>query len=55
MLAYGLNAKMAIGLEVVLLSVNSLLLAFIHIFYYGGIPWEMAAFTMLGVLFWARK
>jgi uncharacterized membrane protein YfcA len=54
MLAYGLNANKAIGLGVVLLSFNSLLLAFIHIFYYGGIPWEMAAFTMLGVLWGGR-
>lgn len=54
MLAYGLNANRAIGLGVVLLSLNSLLLAFIHAFYYGGIPWDMAAFTMLGVLWGGR-
>jgi uncharacterized membrane protein YfcA len=54
MLAYGLNAHRAIGLGVVLLSVNSLLLAFIHAFYYGGVPWDMAAFTMLGVLWGGR-
>jgi uncharacterized membrane protein YfcA len=54
MLAYGLNANLSIGLGVVLLSLNSLLLAFIHIFFYGGIPWEMAAFTMLGVLWGGR-
>lgn len=54
MLAYGLNANRAIGLGVVLLSLNSLLLAFIHAFYYGGVPWDMAAFTMLGVLWGGR-
>lgn len=54
MLAYGLNANRAIGLGVVLLSVNSLLLASIHAFYYGGVPWDMAAFTMLGVLWGGR-
>jgi uncharacterized membrane protein YfcA len=54
MLAYGLNANQAIGLGVVLLSFNSVLLAAIHSFYFGGIPWEMAAFTMLGVLWGGR-
>lgn len=54
MLAYGLNANRAIGLGVVLLSLNSLLLASIHAFYYGGVPWDMAAFTMLGVLWGGR-
>jgi len=39
---------------VVLLSLNSLLLAFIHTFYYGGVPLELAAFTMLGVLWGGR-
>jgi uncharacterized membrane protein YfcA len=54
MLAYGLNANRAIGLGVVLLSINSLLLAFIHSFYFGGVPWELAVFTMLGVLWGGR-
>ena len=54
MLAYGLNANRAIGLGVVLLSINSLLLAFIHSFYFGGVPWELAAFTMLGTLWGGR-
>lgn len=54
MLAYGLNANQAIGLGVVLLSLNSILLAVIHIGYFGGIPWDMAAFTMLGVLWGGR-
>ncbi|MFZ2170491.1 MAG: hypothetical protein WAW61_12735, partial [Methylococcaceae bacterium] len=44
----------AIGLGVVLLSINSILLAFIHGFYFGGVPWELAAFTMLGVLWGGR-
>ncbi|MBS4052974.1 MAG: sulfite exporter TauE/SafE family protein [Methylomonas sp.] len=54
MLAYGLNANRAIGLGVVLLSLNSLLLAFVHALYFGGVPWELAAFTMLGVLWGGR-
>ncbi|MCD2451936.1 MAG: sulfite exporter TauE/SafE family protein [Methylicorpusculum sp.] len=54
MLAYGLNANRAIGLGVVLLSLNSLLLAFVHALYFGGVPWDMAAFTMLGVLWGGR-
>ncbi|MEQ1635798.1 MAG: sulfite exporter TauE/SafE family protein [Methylococcales bacterium] len=54
MLAYGLNANRAIGLGVVLLAINSLLLAAIHAFYFGGVPWDMAAFTMLGVLWGGR-
>jgi uncharacterized membrane protein YfcA len=54
MLAYGLNANRAIGLGVILLSINSLLLAFIHSFYFGGVPWELAVFTMLGVLWGGR-
>jgi uncharacterized protein len=54
MLAYGLNANKAIGLGVVLLAINSLLLAAIHVFYFGGVPWDMAVFTMLGVLWGGR-
>lgn len=54
MLAYGLNANRAIGLGVVLLSINSLLLAITHAFYFGGVPWDLAAFTMLGVLWGGR-
>ena len=54
MLAYGLDANRAIGLGVVLLSINSILLALIHSFYFGGVPWELAAFTMLGVLWGGR-
>jgi len=54
MLAYKLNANRAIGLGVVLLSLNSILLAVIHAGYFGGVPWDMAAFTMLGVLWGGR-
>ena len=50
MLAYGLNAHRAIGLGAVLLSLNSLILAFIHALYFGGVPWDMAVFNLLGVL-----
>lgn len=54
MLAYGLNANRAIGLGVVLLSLNSLILASIHALYFGGVPWDMAVFTLLGVLWGGR-
>ena len=54
MIAYGLDANRAIGLGVVLLAINSILLALIHGCYIGGVPWELAAFTMLGVLWGGR-
>jgi uncharacterized protein len=54
MLAYGLKADRAVGLGVVLLSVNSILLALIHSLYFGGVPWDMAIFTILGVLWGGR-
>lgn len=54
MLVYGLNAKPAIGLGVVLLSINSILLALVHVFYFGGVRWDIAAFTMLGALWGGR-
>lgn len=54
MLAYGLTANKAIGLGVVLLSVNSIVLALVHGLYYGGVPWEMAIFTMIGCLWGGR-
>lgn len=54
MLAYGLNAGKSIGLGVVLLAVNSIVLALIHSLYFGGVPWELAIFTMLGVLWGGR-
>jgi uncharacterized membrane protein YfcA len=54
LIVYGLNANKAIGLGVVLLSINSLLLAGLHSLYFGGVPWDMALFTMLGVLWGGR-
>ena len=54
MLVYGLNAGKSIGLGVVLLAVNSIVLALIHALYFGGVPWDLAIFTMLGVL-WGRR
>ncbi len=54
MIAYGLNANKAIGLGVVLLSINSILLACLHAFYFGGVPWEFAVFTMLGCMWGGR-
>jgi uncharacterized membrane protein YfcA len=54
MLAYGVDVTAAIGLGVVLLSVNSIYLALVHQFFLGGIPWEYASFTLLGAVFGAR-
>lgn len=54
MLAFGLKADKAVGLGVILLAVNSILLALIHALYFGGVPWDMAIFTMLGVLWGGR-
>lgn len=54
MLAYGLSATRALGLGVVLLSINSILLALLHSLWIGGVPWDMAIFTMLGVLWGGR-
>ena len=38
----------------VLLSVNSIVLALVHSLIYGGVPWDMAVFTMLGCLWGGR-
>jgi uncharacterized membrane protein YfcA len=54
MLAYNLNANCALGLGVLLLSINSILLAGVHAFILGGVPWDMAIFTMLAVLWGGR-
>lgn len=54
MLLYGLKSDKAIGLGVVLLAINSILLALIHSLYFGGVPWDMAIFTILGVLWGGR-
>lgn len=48
MLAYGLAADRGIGLGTVLLSANSIYLATLHATVIGGVPWELAAFTILG-------
>lgn len=54
MLVYGLRAERGIGLGVVLLSINSLYLTFLHQFFAGGIPWELAMFTGMGCVFGGR-
>lgn len=54
MLAFRLNANRALGLGVVLLSINSIFLALLHSFVFGGVPWQWAIFTMLGVLWGGR-
>jgi uncharacterized membrane protein YfcA len=54
MLAFGLNANRALGLGVVLLAINSIFLALLHSFIFGGVPWQWAIFTMLGVLWGGR-
>jgi uncharacterized membrane protein YfcA len=54
MLAFRLNANRALGLGVVLLSINSIFLGLLHSFVFGGVPWQWAIFTMLGVLWGGR-
>lgn len=54
MLAYGLNANRALGLGVVLLSINSIFLIGLHAFIFKGVPWDLAMFTMLGTLWGGR-
>lgn len=54
MLAYGVRAPQGIGLGVVLLSINSIFLALIHSLHFGGVPWHLAIFTTLGVLWGGR-
>jgi uncharacterized membrane protein YfcA len=54
MLVYNLNANRALGLGVVLLSLNSILLALVHALIFGGVPWDMAIFTMLGCMWGGR-
>ncbi len=54
MIAYGLTPNKSIGLGVTLLSINSILLASLHAFYFGGVPWEMAIFTVLGCMWGGR-
>ncbi len=54
MLFYGMDIAACIGLGCVLLAINSVYLTFIHQFALGGIPWDIAAFTVLGTVFGAR-
>jgi len=54
MLVYSLRAERGIGLGVVLLSINSLYLTFLHQFFAGGIPWELVMFTGFGCVFGGR-
>jgi uncharacterized membrane protein YfcA len=43
-----------IALGTVLLAINSILLGGIHAFVLGGVPWELAAFVMLGCAWGGR-
>jgi uncharacterized membrane protein YfcA len=54
MLVHHVRADRSIGLGVVLLSAASIWLCAIHVFFLAGIPWEMAAFLVLGTVFGAR-
>jgi uncharacterized membrane protein YfcA len=54
MLFFGYSAEIAIPLGVCLLSINSIYLAVIHSTVLGGVPWDIAAFTLLGCVFGAR-
>ncbi|HEU4716655.1 MAG TPA: sulfite exporter TauE/SafE family protein [Bacteroidia bacterium] len=54
MLVYGLDTNKSVGLGVVLLSVNSILLALVHALYFGGVPWDLAMFTIPGVIWGGR-
>ncbi|MCB1051868.1 MAG: sulfite exporter TauE/SafE family protein [Acidobacteria bacterium] len=53
-LGYGLKPERGIGLGTLLLSANSIFLTLLHQFFVGGIPWSMAAFTILGCVFGGR-
>jgi uncharacterized membrane protein YfcA len=54
MVGYSVSGEVAIGLGVVLLSVNSIFLMLIHQFFLDGIPWHIGLFTGLGTVFGAR-
>ena len=54
MLAWGLQTNRALGLGVVLLAINSIFLALLHALHFGGVPWDLAIVTMLGVLWGGR-
>jgi uncharacterized membrane protein YfcA len=54
MIAHHVRADRSIGLGVVLLSAASVWLCGIHVLLLEGIPWDMAAFLVLGTVFGAR-
>lgn len=54
MLRHGLEPRRGIALGTVLLAAASILLGAIHAFVLGGVPWELAAFTMLGCAWGGR-
>ncbi len=54
MLRHGLEPRRGIALGTVLLAVASILLAILHAAVVGGVPWELAAFTMLGCAWGGR-
>ena len=54
MLRHGLEPERGIGLGATLLAVNSIFLGALHALVIGGVPWEMAAFTVLGCLWGGR-
>jgi uncharacterized membrane protein YfcA len=54
MLRHGLEPRRGIALGTVLLAINSILLGGIHAFVLGGVPWELAAFVMLGCAWGGR-
>ncbi len=54
MLVYGMQARAAIGVGVVALSVCSLFLLGLHALVLGNIPWDLGMFVGLGCVFGAR-
>ncbi|MBK9140978.1 MAG: sulfite exporter TauE/SafE family protein [Candidatus Melainabacteria bacterium] len=54
MLGFGFAAPESIALGVTLLSINSIYLAILHLTLLGGVPWEIAIFTILGCVFGAQ-
>lgn len=54
MILFGFNAEESIALGVVLLSINSIYLAILHLVFLGGVPWEIAAFTIPGCIVGAQ-
>jgi uncharacterized membrane protein YfcA len=53
-LGFAVAAETAIGVGVILLSINSIFLALVHSFFLGGLPWSIGLFTALGAIFGAR-